>query len=292
MPVYTSRYAPLSKPLKKPRHQWLIMAEYEVRLLWRFLLFKILVLIAVLNSAYYALQIMVYHVVAQDEAHPLHQFLVQFGITGVDARFFYLYLERQAAALLFIMLYAGAGMISNDARNNLMPIYFSRPLSWRSYLAGKVGALLALGMIFSVIPCLFLMALHHLMIADMELLRAGWWWPLAVVGFSFLGVLVIGSAVLACSAVFNSQGYAALASLSLYLGLRLIAESLVELTGQGNIRIIDISRSLDRVGRHWFNMENLPYPASENWAFLFLFGVISVSFLLAGLITRRHERVE
>ena len=71
--------------------------------------------------------------------------------------------------LVFITIIdAGSGLICNDFRNNLMEVYFSKPLNWRDYVMGKVMTLVTIGMALSAIPTLFMALLHVLFVPTLE----------------------------------------------------------------------------------------------------------------------------
>ena len=74
--------------------------------------------------------------------------------------------------------------------------------------------------------------------------------------------------------MFNSQGYAALASLSLYLGLRLVAESLVELTlHSGRNRIV--RRMMAAVGHPVIELVRRQFELDPRYIHLSLFFLAS-----------------
>ena len=62
----------------------------------------------------------------------------------IDGSFFYLLLWPQHWLALWMALVVGPGLITRDLTGVALPLYFSRPLSRRSYLFGKAAALMAL----------------------------------------------------------------------------------------------------------------------------------------------------
>ena len=92
------------------------------------------------------------------------------GITVKSSTFFD-FISLQTPVMFIILLYAGTGMICNDFRNNLMEIYFSKPLRWHDYLLGKAATLILLGLSVTALPALFLIAEHVILLPSWELAR-------------------------------------------------------------------------------------------------------------------------
>ena len=88
----------------------------------------------------------------------------------INAEFFNQFLLRQPAPSgLFIGLlgvFGGAGLIANDLKHNALPIYLSKPISWKDYLIGKLAVMFILLSLITLIPGLLLFAEHLLLVDD------------------------------------------------------------------------------------------------------------------------------
>ena len=54
------------------------------------------------------------------------------------------FIEQQGLFVFFVTIFVGAGLIANDRRANALQIYLSKPLLRIEYIAGKLGAPVAL----------------------------------------------------------------------------------------------------------------------------------------------------
>ncbi len=130
MPVYRRTYRNFEGDYRRS-FRWMLVFAQEWRVLLKFKIFLVLMLVAQLHTLLRLLQIVAYDVIMQDPNNVLTPLLSQVQIIVVNQRMFYDYVQLQAPMVLLITLYAGAGMICNDVRNNLLEVYFSKPISWR-----------------------------------------------------------------------------------------------------------------------------------------------------------------
>src|SRR5687767_15626483 len=79
-------------------------------------------------------------------------------VLPVDGRLFGQYLSQQLIPVLFVTIFAGAGLVANDLRTGAVLVYLSRPLTRRDYVAGKLGVLMALNLAVTLAPALLLYA--------------------------------------------------------------------------------------------------------------------------------------
>ena len=65
----------------------------------------------------------------------------QFTLLSMTAQRFRDFLGTQDFFVFIITVWVGAGLIANDKRANALQIYFSKPISRRDYMIGKLGVL-------------------------------------------------------------------------------------------------------------------------------------------------------
>jgi len=129
VPIYEQTYRHYEGEVKR-RFRWVIVVEQELRVLVKTKVFLLLMMVALLHSILRLLQVVAYDVVIQDPNNPLTPLLRQVQGLVVNERMFFDFIRIQTPIVFIICLYAGSGMICSDFRNNLMEVYFSKPIRW------------------------------------------------------------------------------------------------------------------------------------------------------------------
>ncbi|MBL7645829.1 MAG: ABC transporter permease subunit [Candidatus Hydrogenedentes bacterium] len=288
MPVYTRTYRHYDGEFR--RHaRWALIVEQELRILAKTKIFMFLCLCAFLHFLIRLLQVVSYDIIMQDPNHPAAAMLQQAQFIVVKEESFFDFLRFQAPLVLLTCLYAGSGMICNDFRNNLMEVYFSKPITWRDYALGKVLSLILIGLAFTALPGVSLVVLHNMLAPSWETFTETFWWPLEVTGFSLVLVVPCALGVLACSALLQSQNYAAIAVFMVIVANGVLGGLLAAFLRDENYLVLSFPLALNRVGQAIFNQQHLIFALHWGWSMLY---IILVSLACAGIIFRRVRRAE
>jgi hypothetical protein len=288
VPIYANTFREYEGRPRK-HFRWLVVIEQELRTLAKFRIFKLLYLIACLHVIIRLLQIVGYDVLAQDPNNPLQLVFSNIAAIEIKATTFFGFLYLQTSIMFIILLYSGAGMICNDVRNNLMEIYFSKPLTWVDYALGKILTLVLLGLSITALPGIFLVLLHNLLLPGLETLQASWWWPLSILAYSLLIVIPTALCVLACSAVLPTQNYATITIIMALVADSSFSGLLATLLRQRNFLAVSFPLTLRRVGEVLFNEHRNLFTLPWYWSFLF---VVTVCLLALLILLRRLRREE
>lgn len=288
MPIYSNTYRQYDG---KPRRwfRWLVVVEQELKTLAKFRIFKALFLLAFLHIIVRMLQIIAYDVLAQDPNNPLQLLLSNLDVIEINARTFFSFLYLQTSLLFILLLYSGAGMICNDVRNNLMEVYFSKPLTWKDYVIGKVLSLVILGLSITAIPGVLLVLFHNLLLPGMETLQNSWWWPLSITGYSLVIILPTALCILACSALLPSQNYATITIVMALVANTSLAGLLAGLLRERDYLAVSFPLSLRRVGEFLFNESRILFSLSWYWCLLY---IVVVSLCALAIVLRKVRREE
>jgi len=288
MPIYDQSYRSYTGSAKR-RFRWLIMIEQEFRILFKSRIFFLLQLAGALHICLRVFQLVAWDMVRQDPLNPISPFIGKIDVLVVDAQMFFDFVRLQTPIVFMSVLFAGSGMIANDFRNNLMEIYFSKPMSWRDYVLGKVSTLTLVGLLQTGIPAVLMVMMHIIFIPTWEEFQNSWWWAPASFGFALVIVLPTVLGILASSAVFMSQSFGAIAVFMLLIANSTMGVIIAELLRDREYLIIAFPAVLNRIGQHLFEQDNLLY--ESNWLYsLGLVGAVcAVSLLLVSLRVRRAE---
>lgn len=288
MPIYTMAYRQYDGQPRN-RFRWWVVVEQELKTLAKFRVFKALYLLAWLHIILRMLQIVAYDVLAQDPNNPLQLLFANLNVAVINAGTFFSFLYLQTSIMFIILLYSGAGMICNDIRNNLMEIYFSKPLTWKDYILGKIMALLFLGLSITALPGVLLVVFHNLLIPGMNTLQDSWWWPISITAYSLAIVVPTALAILACSALLPSQNYAAITIIMVLVANSTLAGLIAGLLRQRNYLALSFPLSLRKLGEELFADSRILFNLSWQWSFLYLVSVCLLALILVLVKVRRQE---
>ena len=161
MPIYEQSYRTFDGATPR-QAQWATVATQEWRANTRSRFLIYLFIAGGFHFMARVAQIIIFDLLVGDPNHPLSQVFGSVTFLKIEPKTFLQFLEIQAPLTFFAMLLVGSGMICNDFRNHLMEVYFSKPVTWRDYLLGKLLALVSVGMMLTAVPALLLVLLHNL----------------------------------------------------------------------------------------------------------------------------------
>ncbi len=290
MPIYEQTYRQYEGRIRG-RFRWAIVVEQELRVLVKARPFLILMLLALLHCILRLLQVVAYDVIMQDPNNPMRAVLQHLQAVVVNERMFFDFIRLQTPIVFITCLYAGSGMICNDFRNNLMEVYFSKPLRWYDYAAGKIMSLTLIGLMLTAVPGVFLVFLHNMLLPGegFEMLRETYWWPVSIMGFSLVVVLPCALGVLASSALMGGQNFAAVAVFMVVIANSAMGGLLAGLLQQRNYLLLSFPMAVNRVGQRLFHDHRLLFESHWAWSFSFVAGVC---LLAAWIVFRKARRAE
>lgn len=290
MPVYEQTYRSYDGTLR-PRFRWVTIVGQELRVLLSRRMFVFLVLLGNFHVVWRVLEIFVIDVVSKQQ-------FSAFGGAFAGARFeetgawiYFDFLRVQSPLIFLTLIYAGSGLICNDFRNNLMEVYFSKPLNWRDYVMGKVMTLVTIGMALTALPALFMGLLHVIFVPTLEELGNTLVLALPTVGYSLMFVLSFSLAILASSALINSSRFAGIAIFLLAFIDFTIGGLLFALTREANYMALAFPVSVNRLGELMFREARYVSPIDVAWPWPALFVLLVCGVSLA-IICKRVRREE
>lgn len=226
MAVYERRYRPYEGPLVTGWRRNLVIPRYSYEEAFdskRFLLFYVAcfiptligLLIIFLHNNLRALEIM--DINAGD-------------LIAITPRFFQVILTAQGSMAFVLALVLGPTLISSDLAHNALPLYLSRPISRRDYVAGKVLVVFLLMSSATWIASVALFGLEAAF-ADPAWTSANLWVVPAVVGGGIGWCLLVSVLAVALSAWLKWKPVAAGALAALFMVPTGFAEVVNELFG-------------------------------------------------------------
>lgn len=290
MPIYEQTYRSYDGTLR-PRFRWMTMLRQEWRVLMTRRMFKFLVLLGNFHFVIRIIQIYVIDVLSKQQVGPFVDDFAGVQFEDIGAWIYFDFLRIQAPLIFITLIYAGSGLICNDFRNNLMEIYFSKPLNWRDYVAGKVATLASIGLALSALPALFMALVHVLFLPTLDELANTLALVLPMIGFSFVLVFSFALSILASSAMINSSRFSAIAVFLVAFVNLTVGALIGGLTGIEEFLLIAYPVSLNYLGELMFQESRyvIPIDALWVWPALFVFLVCGASL---AIISRKIRRAE
>ncbi len=291
MPIYEETYHAWNGQLVANPRTWWVIAKTGVRLAWK----RIMVWLLILSSLPFlfgAGQIYVSTRLAETipigdmpiQEMPIAEAALQFQI---DPQFFSDFLQGQALFLFFILIVAGAGLIANDRKLKALAIYFSKPLGFWDYTAGKLLVVGAYGGLVTIVPALLLFLMKVLLSQDATFLETYYWIPFSILGQSLVALLVLGGAMLALSAVASGGRAAAL----LFFGLLTLPDIFPQIIpGVPELGLLSIGANLGQVTAMLFGVDR-PHDYSAWLALIALAAVVAAAVGVLKLKIRPTEVV-
>jgi ABC-2 type transport system permease protein len=269
MPIYEEAYRSWEGRLIPRPKTFLVIAKTGIRRLWKkgMILF---VLLAYIPLVIPAVQIFIASRI--DEGSELVQTVKQLQI---NPDFFFTFLKGQMFFFILILIFSGAGLIASDRRCNALTLYFSKPVSFWDYVAGKWLVVGFYGMLVTAVPSLILFLLRVFLARDMTFFNAYFWIPLASIGTTLLAVLTLGGLVLALSSISKSARSAAVFFFAFIMFTDLFRMILSKIPEVG---LISLTRDLYQVASRLFGLQPQdPFPV---WAAVIVLAAVNIGFLL------------
>ena len=209
MPIYDQTYKPWETRYRV-RGRWLAVATQELRVARSSPVYRRLLLLALMPFLICLFMLVITDLMTTNPSALLREVVKRVQYTNIDARFFKIYLMMTVPFVYMFSLLVGGGSICNDYRNNLLEVYFAKPLTRSEYFLGKLAAVCYVPLGLTLLGSLTLFTLHLVMApaSAREFLSANLWVAGMCIAFSLFVVVPSALLVMACSALSKSTGWA------------------------------------------------------------------------------------
>lgn len=204
MPIYEQIYRSWHGRRGSGRPAWWVIGKTGIKLLWKR---STMLLLGLSLVPFFVRVAHIYMVTRFDTEMEIIGASESFAI---DAGFFAGFMRGQMFFIVLMMILAGAGLIANDRKYNALPLYFSKPVGFLDYMAGKMVTVAFYGALITFVPALLLFIIEVMVSRDASFLRVFFWVPFAIMGYSLVMLGVVCSIVLAFSAASRGTRTAAI----------------------------------------------------------------------------------
>jgi ABC-type transport system involved in multi-copper enzyme maturation permease subunit len=283
MPIKEKGYTHWDGELQKRKLPWLPMTWTGIKITFRKKFFKFTFFMAMIPALAFSAGIYI------SERLQDFQFMTNdmevLNFLQVSPQYFKNYLT--SSFLLFmtivIMVFCGAGLISEDLKHNALQLYFSRPIRKMDYLFGKASVIAFFLLILTLIPGWLFFGMKLLFAGNFDFLRQYPWIPLSVLGYSLFLTFFFALYTLFLSSLSQNRRYVSLILFGLYLVSDIIFGIFYGIFHHPYLSLLSIKVNLQQVGAAFFNVQ----PAYKvPWIYSFL--IITVFGLLAGMVINKR----
>jgi hypothetical protein len=232
MAVYEQTYKRYAGPLTPEWSRFLIIPRHAYRGVFKSKIFTAFFVLCFVPLLIEAILIYLHH-----NVNALGTMRLQIQeLIPIDATFFQFFVNLQGAFAFFVALLVGPPLVSQDLRNNALPLYLCRPFSRTEYVVGKMSVLLILLSTITWIPQLLLFFLQSYL-EGFTWFRTNLWLASAIVIGSVVWILLLALISQTVSALVKWRVVASGAILGLFFIPSVFGEfiNVVFLTRLGNL---------------------------------------------------------
>lgn len=290
MPVYDQSYRTYQGALRG-RGRWAVIVSQEIRVLFARRMFIFLMLLGNFHLLLRIIQIYIIDVASKQPASDLTAMFEEVAFEKMGPWVYFDFLRFQSPLIFLTLIYAGSGLICNDFRNNLVDVYFSKPINWRDYVAGKVMALVTIGLSLTALPALVMVLIHCIFSPSLATLQESATHILPIIVFSVLMVGSFSLVILASSALTDSGKFAGVAVFMLAL-VNIFASMLIaQLLQKVNYFAFAFPVSLNNLGEKLFNDTRFPNPVDIEWPWSASY-VAAICLIALTIVCRKARHAE
>jgi len=189
--------------------------------------------------------------------------------------------------MVMILVFCGAGLISDDMKHNSLQLYFSRPLKKNQYFLGKAAVVLFFLFMLTLVPGLVFFFMKLIFAGSFQFFTAYPWLPLSVIGYSLLVTVFFSLYTLFLSSLSKNRRYVAILIFSVYFFSDILFGIFYGIFRNQHFALLSLKVNLQQIGALIFN-QKLPYSISSLYSFLIIF---SISFLAAVYLRKKVKGV-
>jgi ABC-type transport system involved in multi-copper enzyme maturation permease subunit len=202
----------------------------------------------------------------------------------IDPLFFEKFLSQQGFFVFIISIYAGAGLISNDLRANALQIYFSKPITRRDYILGKLGALVFFLALQTLVPVVLLYVLSILFQASDGFAPAYLEVLGAILGYSLLIIFTSSLIMIGFSSLSKSSRFAGIGFAALFFFSQALSVILSSVLRDPSFGWVALENNIRRLGDVFFRTQS-------NYQFAPWISLLILAALMAAAVCTAYRRI-
>lgn len=287
MTIKEKGYTHWDGELKDGRFPWWPITRFGIKLTFKRKFFKFVLALTLIPSLIWLVFIYV------SERLEDFSFLVrgdQTEFLNVDPAFFKTYFTNEFLLFMMIMIlvFCGAGLISDDLKHNALQLYFARPLKKRDYLFGKAAVIFFFLFILTLVPGLIFIIMKLIFAGNLKFISSYPWLPLSIVVYSLLLTSFFALYTLLLSSVGKNRRYVAILIFGIYIFSDIFSGIFKEIFHSQYFYLLSIKSNLQQVGAVLFDQRT---PWNVPWYYSLL-AIAAICLFSAYMLKRKVRGVE
>ncbi len=187
--------------------------------------------------------------------------------------------------IVLILVFCGAGLISDDLRYNSLQLYFSRPIRKKDYFIGKASVIAFFLFLLTLIPGIVFILMKLLFSGSFKFAGDYPWLIVSVLGYSFFLTCFFAFYTLFISSTSKNRRYVSILIFGIYIFSDILYGILKGIFGSEYFSLISVKADIKQVGAAFFG-QRLPYGVP--W----IYSLMVLLFLcgLAGFVLNKKVR--
>jgi len=278
MPIREKGYTHWDGEFQPKKFFWWPITRYGIKLTFKKKFFKFVFFMTLVPAVVYLAVIYV------SERLDDFSFMIRESapLLQVNPAFFKSYFTSEFLLfmIVIIMLFCGAGLISDDLKYNSLQLYFSRPITKKDYFIGKFAVIVFFLSILTLIPGLIFIVMKLIFSGSFKFLASYPWLPFSVIGYSALITCFFAFYTLFLSSVNKNRRYVSILIFGLYVFSDILFGIFFGIFGKQYFALLSIKVNLQQVGACIFGQKT-PYHVPWFYSLLIITGicVLAVSVL-------------
>ena len=281
MTIREKGYSHWQGKLRENKFPWMPITKWGIKLTFRKKFFKLLFFGSLTPTLVYLAGIYI------SERLEDFKFMIkgQAEFLQINPLYFKSYFTNDLLLFIIVMIliFCGAGLISDDLKYNSLQLYFSRPLRKGDYFLGKMSVIAFFLFVLTLIPGLFLLIMKLIFSGSFSFLVKYPWLPLAIIGYSFFVTGFFAVYTLSLSALSKNRRYVAIFIFGAYIFSDILFGIFYGIFKNPYFALLSLKCNLQQVGSFLF-IQKTPY----NFSWLYSFLILILLTVLAGYILKKR----
>ena len=283
MTIKEKGYTHWEGELKEGKFSWLPITKWGIKLTFRKKFFKLLLFLSLVPALVFLVGIYI------SERLEDFQFMIRESTQFIDINpnYFKAYFTNDFLlfTMVIILVFCGAGLISDDLKYNSLQLYFARPLKKKDYFLGKVSVIVFFLFIITLIPGLILFLMKLIFSGSFRFFLTFPFLPLAIIVYSVFVTGFFSFYTLLLSSLSKNRRYVSIFIFGLYIFSDILFGIFYGIFGSKYFALLSIKSNLQQVGTSIFNQKT-PYDFPWIYSFLVLF----LLCILSGFVLQKRVR--
>ena len=190
--------------------------------------------------------------------------------------------------IIIVLVFAAAGLVADDLKHSSLQLYFSRPLTKKDYLLGKLSVIAFFVLVLTAVPWLVLVVFKLIFAGNLKFLAAYPWLPLSILGYAALLAVFFGFYFLLLSASSRNARYVAILVFTTYLFSDVLSGILTGIFRTPYLALFSLRANLMQAGAFLFGRKP-PVAIPVFWSFVVL---AAIAVLALVVLDRKIRGVE